>query len=123
VTWIPGYWAWDDEGAEFLWVSGIWRNVPPGRQWVPGYWDHVEGGYQWVSGYWSDAEAQEAQYLPEPPESVETGPNIDAPSDDQVWAPGSWVWSETRYAWSPGYWQPARPNWIWNPGRYVWTPR
>ena len=38
VTWIPGYWGWDDERNDFLWVSGIWRALPPGRQWVPGYW-------------------------------------------------------------------------------------
>ena len=38
VTWIPGYWAWDDERNDFLWLSGIWRALPPGRQWVPGYW-------------------------------------------------------------------------------------
>ena len=38
VAWIPGYWAWDDERTDFLWVSGIWRALPPGRQWVPGYW-------------------------------------------------------------------------------------
>ncbi len=38
VSWIPGYWAWDDERNDFLWVSGIWRDLPPGRQWLPGYW-------------------------------------------------------------------------------------
>ena len=38
VSWIPGYWAWDEEGNGFFWVSGIWRNLPPGRQWMPGYW-------------------------------------------------------------------------------------
>ena len=36
VAWIPGYWAWDDEGGQYLWVSGFWRAVPPGRVWVPG---------------------------------------------------------------------------------------
>ena len=41
VAWIPGYWAWDDERKDFLWVSGIWRDLPPGRQWVPGYWGQV----------------------------------------------------------------------------------
>src|SRR5262245_62123195 len=25
VEWIPGYWAWDDDRTDFLWVSGIWR--------------------------------------------------------------------------------------------------
>src|SRR6186997_3251385 len=38
VAWIPGYFAWDDDREDFLWVSGIWRALPPGREWVPGYW-------------------------------------------------------------------------------------
>ena len=25
VAWIPGYWGWDDERNDYLWVSGIWR--------------------------------------------------------------------------------------------------
>ena len=41
VAWIPGYWGWDDERNDFLWVSGIWRDLPPGRQWVPGYWGQI----------------------------------------------------------------------------------
>jgi hypothetical protein len=43
VAWIPGYWAWDEDRNDFLWVSGIWRNLPPGRQWFPGYWAEVGG--------------------------------------------------------------------------------
>ena len=23
IQWIPGYWAWDDERNEYIWVSGI----------------------------------------------------------------------------------------------------
>src|SRR5258708_427158 len=23
VAWIPGYWAWDDDRDDFLWVSGL----------------------------------------------------------------------------------------------------
>ena len=38
VAWIPGYWAWDDERNDFLWVSGTWRALPPGREWMSGYW-------------------------------------------------------------------------------------
>ena len=71
VAWIPGYWAWDDERNDFLWVSGIWRDLPPGRQWVPGYWGQAAQGSQWTSGYWADAQASEIEYLPEPPQSVE----------------------------------------------------
>ena len=37
VAWIPGYWGWDEDQNDFLWISGIWRNLPPGREWVPGY--------------------------------------------------------------------------------------
>src|SRR5437588_3207778 len=33
VQWVPGYWQWDAERGEFLWVSGSWREPPPGRQW------------------------------------------------------------------------------------------
>src|SRR5437899_1931384 len=24
VQWVPGYWAWDVDRQDFLWVSGIW---------------------------------------------------------------------------------------------------
>ncbi len=125
VTWIPGYWAWDDDQSDFLWISGVWRNIPPGRQWVPGYWDPIDSArFQWVSGYWADAEDEEVDYISTaPPESVDTGPNIAAPSDDHTWVPGNWRYVETRYVWSPGYWTPLRPNWTWVPSRYCWTPR
>jgi hypothetical protein len=123
VDWIPGYWAWDDERSDFLWVSGIWRSLPPGRQWVPGYWATWGRGSQWTSGYWADAKASEVEYLPEPPETIEEGPNIAAPSADHIWSPGCWVWHQSRYAWRPGYWVTAQPNWVWIPAHYVWSPR
>lgn len=123
VAWIPGYWAWDEDSNDFLWISGIWRNLPPGRQWVPGYWAQADGRHQWTSGYWEDAEATEVSYLPKPPHSVEAGPNIEAPSRDQSWQPGSWAWRDDRYAWRAGYWAPVRENWIWVPSYYRWTPR
>jgi hypothetical protein len=123
VQWIPGYFAWDDDREDFLWVSGIWRNLPPERQWVPGYWVEVSGGAQWISGYWADASLTEVQYLPEPPVTVEVGPNIDAPSADHIWLPGSWIWNETRYVWRPGYWAPVQADWDWIPAHYVWSPR
>jgi hypothetical protein len=37
-VWIPGYWAWDADRSDFLWVSACWRAAPPNRVWVPGYW-------------------------------------------------------------------------------------
>ena len=37
-AWVPGYWAWDSDRNDYLWVSGCWRAVPPDMYWVPGYW-------------------------------------------------------------------------------------
>ena len=123
VSWIPGYWAWDDERADFLWVSGTWRALPPGRAWMAGYWAQTPQGHQWISGYWADAAVRETTYLPPPPETIEAGPSVAAPSADYGWAPGGWVWYRGRYAWRPGYWVLGRADWNWSPAHYVWTPR
>ncbi|MGA2255777.1 MAG: hypothetical protein ABSG53_14115 [Thermoguttaceae bacterium] len=123
VSWIPGYWAWDDERSDFLWVSGIWRDLPPGRQWVPGYWGRSGQGYQWTSGYWAGAQVSNVAYLPEPPATAEAGPNIVAPSPEDIWLPGSWIWNQNRYAWRPGFWAGAQPDWDWVPAHYVWARR
>src|SRR5262249_49490168 len=101
VQWIPGYWAWDDARNDFIWVSGVWRAIPPDREWIPGYWQQVEGGYQWVPGYWRSTEATQVEYLPEPPASVENGPSSPPPSADATWAPGMWAWQDSQYAWRP----------------------
>lgn len=121
IGWIPGYWAWDDEAKDFLWVSGFWRSLPPDRKWVPGYWTKTDAGYQWVSGFWESEKTSEIEYLPPPPESLENGPPADPPAD-RVWIPGCWVWRESRYAWRPGYWAMANPEWVWVPDHYEWTP-
>ena len=123
VAWVPGYWAWDDERNDFLWVSGIWRDLPPSRQWVPGYWGQSGQGHQWTSGYWADAQASNVQYLPEPPATAEAGPNTPSPSPDDTWLPGSWLWQQNRYAWRPGTWAAAHQDWDWVPAHYVWAPR
>jgi hypothetical protein len=122
VQWIPGYWTWDDERQDYLWLSGVWRAIPPGRKWVSGYWREVTGGHQWVAGYWADAAAQQVEYLPQPPATLDVGPNVAAPSANHTWIPGTWVWRQTRYAWRPGYWIVAQPNWVWVPAYYVWAP-
>ena len=136
VQWISGYWSWDQARNDFVWLSGVWREPPPGRQWVPGYWHQVEGGFQWVAGAWvpvgqngsggpgqaASASASQASYLPAPPASLETGPNSPAPSGGVFWSPGSWYWQENRYVWRPGFWAAAQPTWVWVPSHFVWTP-
>lgn len=123
VAWISGYWSWDEDRKDFIWVSGVWRTVPVNQTWVPGYWTETDGGYRWVSGFWMSQQNEEVQYLAEPPASVEQGPASPAPSDDHFWNPGYWLWHETRYVWRPGFWTVCRPDWIWVPARYCWTPR
>lgn len=123
VEWIPGYWSWDDERTDFIWISGLWRNLPPGREWVTGYWRKVNSGSQWTSGYWADATLNEREYLPEPPATAETGPNVAQPSQDHIWLPGCWIWQQNRYVWRPGFWTVGQPNWDWVPSQYVWSPR
>ncbi len=122
VQWITGYWAWDIEANDHMWISGVWRNVPPGRRWVRGYWAQVAGGYQWINGLWIDARSQELAYVPQPPESLEIGPNIPAPTEEHAWIPGSWTYVQEDYRWSPGFWDQCQTDYMWVPNQYQWTP-
>jgi len=40
-AWVPGYWGWDADRNDFVWVTACWRAVPPNTYWVPGYWAKV----------------------------------------------------------------------------------
>ncbi|NIP86007.1 MAG: BcpO-related WXXGXW repeat protein, partial [Planctomycetales bacterium] len=122
VAWIPGYWAWDDERHDFLWVSGIWRRVPPGRRWQPGYWTEVEGGYRWVSGTWAPAQPDPLALAPPPPANLDEGPNQPAPAADDIWIAGCWDFREGNFRWRPGFWSRGYDDWVWVPARYFWTP-
>lgn len=123
VAWIPGYWDWDDDRSDYIWVSGVWRDLPPGRQWVPGYWAPVGNGVQWISGFWGVTAQTEVTYLPPPPEPLEAGPSSPMPGPNHGWSPGCWVWQQRRFYWQPGYWVVQRPDWVWTPAHYSWTPR
>ena len=122
VLWIPGYWAWDDDSKDFIWVSGCWRVPPPGQRWMPGHWQEVNGGWIWVSGYWSPDGATEVQYLPPPPPTLDQGPSAPAPDANSIYIPGCWIYVDTGYRWRPGHWNPFRLNWVWVPACYIWTP-
>jgi hypothetical protein len=53
--WVPGYWAWDQDGDEYYWVPGTWVLAPePGYYWTPGWWGFDADGddYVWHPGYW-----------------------------------------------------------------------
>jgi hypothetical protein len=124
IQWLSGYWFWDDERADFLWISGTWRVIPPGQRWLPGYWAEIGDRYQWVPGAWVATELEAIEYIAQaPPESLDLGPVGVAPSDNHFWIPGSWIWMQNDYAWRPGYWTIGYSDWVWVPQRYLWTPR
>ena len=121
--WIAGYWAWDEEREDFIWVSGVWRKPPQGRTWVPGQWIKTDDGYRWVAGYWNGgATDDDPNFLPTPPETLEQGPTSAQPSENHFWVPGTWSYRQSRYVWRPGFWSPCHDNWVWVPEHYVWRP-
>jgi hypothetical protein len=128
VIWIGGYWAWDDERNDFLWVSGIWRTPPPHKQWIAGYWREQGEQWHWVAGFWAEAaaeeEAKQVTYLPQPPQAPQVAPPGQAPTTGTFYVPGSWSWNPNTgaYAWRAGYWARIQPGYIWVPDRYLWTP-
>jgi hypothetical protein len=122
VQWIPGYWAWDAAKNDYIWVSGVWRDMPPNRKWTPGHWTEASGGWQFVPGYWAGANQTGLSYLPQPPETIDVGPSSPAPNDDSFYVPGNWVYRNSAYVWRPGFWNAAYANWVWTPGCYHWTP-
>jgi hypothetical protein len=122
VQWVPGYWQWDDVNSKFIWVTGVWREPPPKRKWIPGAYRQSESGYQWSAGYWAPESQEGLNYLPQPPATVDEGPNVAAPDDTATWVPGCWIWRDTRYVWRPGYWLSCRPGWVWQPAHYVCSP-
>jgi len=122
VQWVPGYWAWDSDKQEYMWVSGVYRVPPQDRNYVPGYWSNTGNGWRWIPGFWASAKQQEIPYTPEPPASLDNGPTQAAPSDDALYVPGTWVWQGDRFAWRSGYWAAAQNGRVWVPSSYVWTP-
>jgi WXXGXW repeat (2 copies) len=126
VQWVPGYWHYDEEREDFIWISGFWRVPPPGRVWVAGSWREVRGGYQWAHGFWQEARAEargaDIEYLAQPPAPLELAPSIPAPSEAHTYVPGCWVYRTNRYVWRPGVWVDHRPGWTWVPAHYRWSP-
>lgn len=122
VQWISGYWQWDLEKKDFIWVSGFWRNTPPGRSWAAGEWRVENGQHRYIPGFWRPSNENSRRIdLPEPPKTVENGPNIPAPHKDALWIPGHWVHRNESYVWQPGYWGEVESNMMWTPGQYNYT--
>jgi hypothetical protein len=114
---------WDAERNDFIWISGFYRNAPPGREWQPGEWTKARNGtYTYAPGFWRPTNMNSWRIdLPEPPKSVENGPNTPAPSPDSVWIPGTWEFRNGEYVWRPGYWAQPQGEMVWQPPQYLTT--
>ncbi len=147
-AWIGGYWAWDDDRHDYLWVSGVWRAPPPGKKWVAGYWKQDNQDYRWVPGFWMQNQAtsnsemrttpqDQITYLPEPPKPPNTAPSGQAPNTESFYVPGHWEWRAAGYqtgpdgtqtfrpagyAWVAGYWAKVQPGYVWVSAHYAWSP-
>ena len=123
TEWISGYWAWDTQAEDYIWVSGVWRKKPKDRLWLPGRWEVVNDGHQWIPGAWMPTDGEEQivkrEVLPLPPRSLDQGPTSPAPSDEHFWVPGVWQRNDARYAWRAGYWSRSQKNWVWVPDHYA----
>jgi hypothetical protein len=122
AQWVPGYWAWDAQRQEFMWLSGVYRVPPQDRSFVPGYWANTSDGWRWVPGFWSNAKLQDNTYTPEPPATLDNGPALAAPDENSLYVPGTWAWQQDRFVWRPGYWAAAQTGRVWVPPHYLWTP-
>lgn len=124
VNWIPGYWNWDQDRGDFVWISGMYRDIPPGRTWVAGVWQQNSNGtFTWHRGYWAVTGVENPTYLPPPPTPAVSAPSTPAPNDSSFWLPGEWVYQNNQYQWQAGYWTEQYQDWVWEPSCYVNTPR
>jgi hypothetical protein len=129
VIWIGGYYQYDEDRKDFLWVSGVWRTPPPGKQWVAGYWREDNDQWVWVPGFWTDLPKQETPtqdvtYLPTPPEPPKVAGPGEPPGPDTFYVPGHWEWSYDRgeYVWRSGFWTKVQPGYVWVAAHYRWSP-
>lgn len=122
TVWIPGYWDWDIELQDFIWISGIWRKPPPNHQWISGSWKKSDQGWVRLPGFWSAKPSEELTAIPiAPPASLEENTGT-SPGTDYFWSPGFWSYNSgtKKYTWMSGSWIPFDEEWILVPAHYVW---
>ena len=124
TIWIPGYWDWDTDQRDFLWVTGVWRKPPPEHLWVPTTWIDSDDNWIRVRGFWKNENLENIAYIrdwiPDNLDEVMSDP----PGDDYFWIHGNWKYTEEQssFIWFDGRWQLFDPNWIYIPAHYVWRP-
>ncbi|NGX61451.1 MAG: hypothetical protein K940chlam9_00937 [Chlamydiae bacterium] len=123
--WISGYWAWVREAGEYVWVSGIWRKLPPGQAWTPGKWHQYTEGWVWIPGYFSPegSPAMSPVLSPPPTPLEEATPQAPNNSESYFWIAGQWGYDPTvrDYVWYKGRWEPLESDWVYTPASFQST--
>ncbi len=120
AQWIEGYWEWDPNRDDFTWVTGTWRNPPPGRFWVNGYWKRDADGWYRVPGFWSDRRTERIDYRAEGPPADRPEEEVgEAPGPDYFYVPGHYEPDGEGVVWKKGFWSKAQPGWAWVPAQWV----
>jgi len=123
AIWIGGYWDWDRDRDDFVWVTGTWRVPPPGRLWVNTYWKRDENGWRRIPGFWSDRRTSRLDYRAKGPPTIRPAEDPGPPPEPNCfYIPGEYVPEGDGIIWKKGYWANAQPGWSWVPARWVRQP-
>jgi hypothetical protein len=122
VQWVSGYWHWDADRYDFIWVCGCYRDLPPERVWQPGRWRRGTEGWTYFPGYWrpTDLKSLPAN-LPEPPSPKADAATSPKDNPNAMWVPGVWQYGNGEFEWQPGYWPPSNGPLYWQQAQYVAT--
>lgn len=126
IQWIPGYWSampGQNGDSQFVWVSGTFRRMPPGRKWMSGGWVQVADGHQWTPGAWvpEDFSVQSSVVDATPTAIADLGPVGEAPSANHMWVPPQHVLNDGQIVVQDGFWSEGNQNWVWTPARLIPT--
>lgn len=124
AIWIAGYWSWNEEIKDFIWISGLWRRVPPNHVWIPGVWKQFGSDWAWLPGFWSAQPLENLHWIADHPLDPREEPIGDAPGNGYFWMPGYWTYEadSKQFSWLAGRWVQLDPEWMYTPAYYLWRP-
>ncbi len=136
VLWIPGYFAWDEDRLDFIWISGVYRDAPRGILGSRVTGDQPLAGPNGFRVF--GLQSHKKQQIKLKPKSSFTQSRRSrwskarpsAAERESFWIPGNWRYVSNKYAWQAGYWSAAQHGLDlvpaplhWNAAGYVLYPR
>ncbi|MCA9132364.1 MAG: hypothetical protein KDA45_04395 [Planctomycetales bacterium] len=120
AVWVDGYWQWYAPSRGYVWIPGLWRDVPAGLTWQPGRWVDAPGGVLRHPGFWVADDNQPRMMRQAPPADQGRMVTRRMLGEDAIWVRGSWtVNAEGAYEWQTGYVAAVRPGFEWQPSCVV----